>query len=224
MKNDTVIHIAFADDHLSTRKGIIAFLEKIGGICVDIEAENGKDLIKQLKNVRTLPETVLLDISMKEMDGFDTIEVLKTKWPDLKVLVLTGSESELYLIRMIRKGANGYLLKSCHPVEIKQALIAIRETGNYYSDAATSKYFQKVKTGVVGLPDFTEMQLEFLRYCPTDLGFDQIADKMRTTEKALDSCKTRICDKLQLEDKHRTRVNLAMYAIHFGLFHPELIK
>src|ERR1035437_4165307 len=224
MKNETVIHIAFADDHLSTRKGIIAFLEKIGGICVDIEAENGKDLIKQLKNVRTLPETVLLDISMKEMDGFDTIEVLKTKWPDLKVLVLTGSESELYLIRMIRKGANGYLLKSCHPVEIKQALIAIRETGNYYSDAATSKYFQKVKTGVVGLPDFTEMQLEFLRYCPTDFGYDQIAYNMNTTEKALESCKTRICDKLHLEEKHRTRMNLAMYAIHFGLFHPELIK
>jgi DNA-binding NarL/FixJ family response regulator len=138
--------------------------------------------------------------------------------------VLTGSESELYLIRMIRKGANGYLLKSCHPAEIKQALISINQNGNYYSDVATSKFFHQVKTGVISLPDFTEMQLEFLRYCPTDLGYDRIADKMKFTEKALESCKTRVCDKLQLEDKHRTRVNLAMYAIDFGLFHPELKK
>src|ERR1019366_8100974 len=145
MENESIVHIAFADDHISTRKGIITFLEKLGGVSVDIEADNGNDLIAQLERTKIFPETVLLDITMKEMDGFDTIEVLKTRWPDLKVLVLTGSESELYLIRMIRKGANGYLLKSCHPAEIKQALIAIMETGNYYSDIATSKYFQKVK-------------------------------------------------------------------------------
>jgi DNA-binding NarL/FixJ family response regulator len=189
----------------------------MGGVVVDIEAANGIELIRDLEKADHLPQAVLLDIRMKEMDGFDTMDVLKKKWPDLKVLVLTSSGSELHVIRMIRKGANGYLRKNCHPREIKQALEAIIENDYYYSDVATSKHFSQVRNGTLQLPSFTEMEIQLLKHCPSDLTFDQIAHIMNVSESALDSCKTRICNKLQLP--HRNRISLAMYAIEFGLVH-----
>src|SRR5690606_33677819 len=126
------IHIAYADDHTAVRKGIISFLSGLGGIVVDIEANNGKELIKQLEKVKRLPDVCLLDINMPQMDGFETLVEIKKRWQSMKVLILTVHDAELYVIRMIRNGANGYLLKSCDPEEIKKALFTIDTKGVYF--------------------------------------------------------------------------------------------
>jgi len=115
MDKEPNVRIAYADDDELVREGVISLLTGLGGISVAILAIHGRDLIEQLERAAVLPEVIMLDISMEEMDGFETIMVIKDQWPEVKVLVLTGHDNDILAIRMISLGANGYLLKAVVP-------------------------------------------------------------------------------------------------------------
>jgi DNA-binding NarL/FixJ family response regulator len=149
---------------------------------------------------------------MPEMDGFETMTALHLQWPGVKALVLTTYNEEYYIIEMINRGANGYLLKSCHPEEIKTALIAIKQNGYYYSETATLQFFNKVRNGMAKLPHFTDNETEFMKYCPSRLSYEEIAVKMGTTYKSVLGYRDRLYEKLDINN----RVSLAMFAIQFG--------
>jgi len=217
MKYET-IHIAYADDHVMVRKGIISLINAFGGINVDIEADSGKDLITQLTWAEKLPDIILLDIHMNEMDGFQTMQKLKEKWPRIKTLVITAFETELHLIKMIHLGVNGYLLKNCNPENIKDAIINIHENGIYHSGVTEEKFFKQVQTGMIRLPHFSDNEIAYLKYCPTEFSCNQIATKMGTTIKAVEGYRTRLCDKLKVKG----RLGLAMCAIQFGFVDKEI--
>jgi len=212
MIKDPCIHVAYADDHTLVRTSVISYIQNLGGIYADIEATNGLDLIKQLEHASKLPDIVMLDINMPGMDGFETLQYLKRKWPDIKSLILTAFEAEWHLIKMINIGINGYLLKNCHPRTIKLALETIQEFGVYYADAAEEHFYNKVQDGKIKLPHITDKEMEYLKYCPTDLSYSQIAAQMNTTVKAIEGYMTRLCEKLHI----RGRIGLAMFAIQFG--------
>jgi len=213
-----VIHIAYVDDHVAVRKGIISFLNNLGGIKVDIEANNGKELISQLELAIKLPDIIIIDINMPVMDGFETMKVVKERWQHMKALILTAFETELYIIQMIKLGCNGYLLKECHPDDIKQALKNIYSYGYYYSDSASHELFLKVRKGEIKLPHFTEGENEFLHYCCSNLGYSQIAEKMNVTLKVIEGYRDRLCGKLHVNN----RISLAMYAVQFGFVQTNI--
>ncbi|HXS37144.1 MAG TPA: response regulator transcription factor [Flavipsychrobacter sp.] len=210
---ENLIHIAYAEDHVAIRKSVSLYLEQLGGVKVDIEANNGAELIYFLNKAHTQPDIILLDIQMPQMNGFETLRMLKQKWPDSKALVLTAFENELYLIRMIKLGANGYLLKSCHPNEIKEALIAIHQSDYYYNDVQSKKLLNKITCGEIDLPHFSDKEREFLKYCATDLKYGEIALKMHTTVKALDGYRNRLSEKLQING---SRITFALFSIQYG--------
>ncbi|MBS1689954.1 MAG: response regulator transcription factor [Bacteroidetes bacterium] len=212
MIKDPCIHVAYADDHALVRTSILSYIQNLGGICADIEANNGLELIKQLEYAAKLPDVVMLDINMPGMDGFETLQYLKQKWPHIKSLILTAFEAEWHLIKMINIGANGYLLKNCNPRAIKQALETIHEFGFYYADAAEEHFYNKVQDGKIKLPHISEKEMEYLKYCPTDMSYSQIAVQMNTTVKAIEGCMARLCEKLHIKG----RIGLAMFAIQFG--------
>src|SRR6202012_5524734 len=97
--------------------------------CVDIEASDGLELIEKISKCNRLPDICLVDISMPKMNGFDTLIEIKKKWPKLKTVIFTLFDSELYVIKMIMNGASAFLLKSCDPIELRRALLAVHQTG-----------------------------------------------------------------------------------------------
>lgn len=212
MKNNTTVHIAYADDHKVVRKGLVFFLNSMWGIQVDIEADNGKDLITQLQNAGRLPDICLLDINMPEMNGFETIIKIKENWPQMKVLVLTVFDNEAYIIRMISYGANGYLLKSCDPEEIKAAILSIHNDGMYYSGNFTRQFVGDIKSKKVKPPKFTEGEALVLKYSCTDLSYSEIAGKLGTTTRSVEGYRDSLFKKLNVHN----RVGLAMFAVQFG--------
>src|SRR3569833_4183628 len=104
------IHIAIVDDHTMFRKGLCQLINLFPNYKVSIEAANGEDLIRQL-TAGSMPDILLLDIAMPEMVGYVTASWVRDHYPDIKVLALSTMEAETAIIKMIRNGAKGYLLK-----------------------------------------------------------------------------------------------------------------
>src|SRR3982751_3681627 len=101
--------IVLADDHVMLRNGL-AELVKNRGYRVLFEADNGNDLIKKL-DAENLPDIVLMDINMPEMDGYETTKYLRNNYPTVNVLALSMYDQEASIIRMLKCGARGYILK-----------------------------------------------------------------------------------------------------------------
>ena len=120
-------NIVLTDDHSLLRNGLAELVKSLGHNVL-FEADNGKDFIAKL-NADNLPEVVLMDINMPEMDGFETTQWLKQNHPDIKVLALSMYDNETSIIRMLKCGARGYILKDSEPAELKEAIYAIMNTG-----------------------------------------------------------------------------------------------
>jgi len=178
-----------------------------------LQADNGQELIDQLKKVTILPDICILDIFMPVLNGLDTLIQLQEKWPEIRTLIFTGHNTDYYLIQMIRAGANGYLQKNCSPTELETALRSIYENGVYNSDIMTYKFYKAVKNNETKLPEFTRNEIELLKYCCSDLSYDQIAQKLGTTMRSVDWFRNSLFKKLHVG----SRSSLVMYAIQFGL-------
>jgi len=218
MVQDALIHVAFADDHNLMRTAVVSLLESTGRIVVDIEAENGKVLLDKLEQAVVRPEICIIDISMPVMDGYTALREIRKRWPDMKTLILTGFNSEQYVIGLMLAGANGYLLKKCSENEIHDAIAAIHMDGYYYSECANSTLFHLVKTKAIKIQQFTDAEIEFLKYCPSELTQAEIAQRMKTTQASVDGYRNRLFSKLNVN----SRMALALFAVQFGLVSIEV--
>jgi DNA-binding NarL/FixJ family response regulator len=208
MKNTIVI----VDDHIliaQALRGIIANFEQFEVI---YECENGKALQDKFKSGATIPSLVLLDISMPIMDGFETAKWLKENHPEVLILTLSMQDDEQSVIKMIKNGANGYLLKNAHPSELEKALIKLIEEGYYYPDWASRIVFSSLnnqKNNSNSSVKFTDREKEFLRHTITEMNYKEIADKMFCSPRTVESYRDSLFEKLEV----KTRVGLAVYAL-----------
>ncbi len=131
--------IAIADDHVLIAEALSGIIEKFRGFCPLYEVANGKMLIEKFKQPQNIPDIILLDINMPVMDGFETASWLRQHHPEVRILALSMQDQEETLIKIIRCGAHGYLLKNVLPVELEKALNTIIEKGYYYPDWVTHK-------------------------------------------------------------------------------------
>lgn len=207
------ITIAYAEDHVAVRRAITTYLDKLGGIEVVAEAGNGKELIEKIESGGIIPDVCLIDLKMPVLNGFETVPILRQKWKDIKILVLSAFEEELYVVKMIRAGVNGYLSKYCEPEEIKEAILAINDQGRYYSElylqhihlAAQQEHKQPAK--------FSERERIFLIHSCSDLTYAEIARKMKCSIKSVEGYRDNLFKKLEVN----SRISLVLYAIKSGL-------
>jgi two-component system, NarL family, invasion response regulator UvrY len=122
--------VALVDDHTLFRKGMLELINGFGQYHVTLEAENGKMLIRQLC-AEIIPDIVVLDVCMPEMDGFETAVWLRRNYPTVKVLAFSLNNEEQIVRQMITSGVKGYLLKTSDPAEIQKALETLAAGGSY---------------------------------------------------------------------------------------------
>lgn len=177
--NSKQVTIGLADDHVLFRKGIAELINDTEGFEVVMEASDGEELLQHLKSRQTLPEVILMDIKMPRLNGYDTCRKLKESYHDIKVLALSMYDDESAVIRMIRAGANGYILKDAHPSELKTAIRQLVEKGHYYSELMSSAMMQNIRTGnKEDLTSLNDREIEFLSLAASELTYKEIADKM----------------------------------------------
>lgn len=209
------IQVAIADDHSLLRNALARLINSFEGYTVAIEADNGKDLIAKIgQNI--LPDIVLLDVNMPEMDGFETTQWLYKKYPQVKVLALSMLSDERTIIKIFRLGAKGYLLKNTDPGELKTALDSIMNKSVYLSEYVSGKLVSGLHNDAdVDLKEavLNEKEREFLRWTCSELSYKDIADKMSLSPRTIDDYRQTLFNKLNVH----SRVGLVMYAIKNGI-------
>ncbi len=212
------LSIAIVDDHTLFRKSLTVLIDLFPRYKVKHEASNGKDLIGQL-NPKDLPDIVLMDINMPIMDGYTTTAWLRDNYPAIKILALSTMDSETAIIKMIKCGAKGYVLKDADPVELKLAFEEVMSRGYFYNELITHKVLNSInhltdEKNKLGLfANLTEREVQFLKYVCTELTYKEIAEKLFVSVRTVEGYRDTLCEKLNL----KTRVGLAMYAIKNNL-------
>ena len=211
--------IVIVDDHILIAKAIGSIMSNFADFEVLYECENGKELQNKFTSKDNIPSIVLLDVSMPVMNGFETSKWLRENHPNVLVLALSMQDDEQSLLKMIKNGARGYLLKNVSPAELENALKTIINNGYYYPEWASSIVYsnmmnnaQNEETKTLSL-DLTEREKEFLKLCITDMSYKEISEKMFCSPRTIESYRNNLCEKLNI----KTRVGLAVYAIKTGL-------
>ncbi len=210
------VKIIVVDDHNLFRRGIIQLVESLDPkFKVVNEASNGEALLTQLKSNDAI-DIVILDINMPKLDGYKTAEVLKTDYPNIKVLILTMNDDELSLVKMLKRNVQGYINKDIEPAELNTALNELIDKGHYYNDEMTKHLINAItspeghaKNGNV----LSEQELKFIQLASSEDTYKEIADTMCLSPKTIDGYRASVFEKLEL----KSRVGLAMYAIKSGL-------
>jgi DNA-binding NarL/FixJ family response regulator len=134
-----LLTLALADDHTLFRKGVLEILRAYDEITVIADAINGTDLIEKIEN--NLPDIVMLDLEMPEMDGIATARYLLSKYPQVKILVMSMYGEEYLVEKLLSEGVHGYLLKSAEPDELRNALQQLKNGRNYYYNDTNNNVF-----------------------------------------------------------------------------------
>ena len=211
-----MIRIALVDDHQLLREALANTIGSFDDCRVCLSADNGKDLMEKIHTV-ILPDLIILDINMPEMDGYDTAAWLRDNYPSVPLIILTMYDSEIALLRLLKAGVRAFLKKNTHPRELYHAIRAVLDTGCYYPYNGIGKLSRTMRAmgnrenlQPAGL---SENELTFLKFSSTEMTYKEIAQKMYISPRTIDNYRDSLFDKLDV----RSRVGLAMYAIKNGL-------
>lgn len=218
MNAKKTIQVAITDDHVLLRGALAGLVNSFDGYTVIMEADNGKELKAKIQQ-HQVPDIVLLDVNMPEMNGFETTHWLNKNYPFIKVLVLSMLSDETTIIKMFRLGAKGYLLKNTDAMELKAALDAIWSKNVYLSEYVSNKLVSGLHKGIDENPqsvNLSEKDRDFLRWTCTELTYKEIAEKMSVSPRTVDDYRQALFTKLNVH----SRVGLVMYAIRNGIVEP----
>ena len=206
--------ITLVDDHTLFRKGMAELINSFKGFSVIAEADNGRAFIKAF-DPRERPDIVLLDINMPEMDGYETALWLRENWPQVKVLALSMYDMEEAIIRMLKAGAKGYLLKDSEPAELLAALNELANGRFYHSDLVNDVLLKSLSPGEPqhNAIKLNEREMQFLKLACTELTYKEIADQMCLSPRTIDGYREALFEKLQV----KSRVGLVLLSIKEGL-------
>jgi len=145
MSETQSIRVVLADDHAVVRKGIKEFLEGEGDIVVVAEAADGMEAVDLV--AQHLPDVAVLDVQMPQMTGVEVTRRIRTRWPDVKVMVLTAYDDDPYIFALLQAGASGYVLKTASSEELIRAVRAVHRGESALSPEVTGKVVAQLTTG-----------------------------------------------------------------------------
>ncbi|MEO8860531.1 MAG: response regulator transcription factor [Ginsengibacter sp.] len=211
------INVAIADDHKIFRKGVILSLKPYHNIKFVLEAENGEELIQGVEKAN--PDIVLLDLKMPVKDGIETTKYLNKHFPAIRILILTMYEDERFVGHLMDSGANGYLLKSTDPEEIKQGIMDVMRTGFYLNNFvnrvlikknyARQKFNPNLNSEVV----ISDKEKEVLSLVCLECTAQEIAAKMDISARTVEAIKDRLMERFGVKNS----VGLVFFAMKNGL-------
>ncbi|MEV6305827.1 response regulator transcription factor [Actinoplanes sp. NPDC051861] len=211
--SDQVVRVLVADDQALIREGIASLLSIEPGIEVVGTAADGREAVALA--VQTRPDVVLMDVRMPVLDGLRAAELLREKLPACRVLMLTTFDDEEYVVRALRAGTGGYLLKDLPPRELARAVRLVNEGVDQHDSAASRRLLAALDRALPPTPrvDLTDREQAVLRLVAGGATNREIAARLHVSEGTVKNHVSRILERLGLRD----RTQAAIYARDRGL-------
>jgi DNA-binding NarL/FixJ family response regulator len=211
------IKVAIADDHKIFRKGVILSLRPYTNIKFVQEAENGQELIDGI--AASEPDVVLIDLRMPLKDGIETTKYIIKNYPHIHIIALTMFEDERFVTHMMEIGANGYLLKSADPQEIKKAIVEVTLKGYYLNNFVNrillkkSHARQKVVPNLSSEVTLNSRERDVIKYICMEFTAQEIAQKLEVSPRTVESIKDKLMERFSVKNT----AGLVFYAVKNNL-------
>jgi DNA-binding NarL/FixJ family response regulator len=201
------VKILIADDHQLIIDTITILLKDAPDIDVLDEANNGNEVLAILS--RRKIDLVLMDIEMPELNGIETTRQIHEKYPDVKIMALSGTKDGKTISQMLEAGASGYVLKNCTKDELLSAIRKIARGSKYFSSDvseammntfAEAKERQKSMQNVLTKDHLTVREIEIIRLIAEGLSNSEIAEKLVRSPRTIDTHRTNIMKKINVHN------------------------
>ncbi len=207
------IHVLIADDHAIVRQGLKHILSETEDLLVAGEAEDGVEALRLARHQRW--DVFLLDVSMPNRNGIDTLKQLKKEFPRLPVLILSMHPEEHYAVRAIKSGAAGYLTKQSAPELLVTAIRQVAGGKRFISPTLAEHLAAAISDDGEKLPHerITDREYQVLSRISSGKTITQIADELSLSVKTVSEYRKRLLEKMRLE----TTAELIRYGVEHGL-------
>lgn len=209
--------VYIADDHTLFRKAMVNLLRTFDRVSEVKDAENGKELLALIKTDK--PDVAIVDLQMPIMDGAETCESILSRYPDIKIIILTMHDSEKFILHMMETGVHAFLLKNTEPEELEKAIYSVAEKDFYHNDLVASVLRKNVKEKKSGQrpmfrqTELTEREKEILILTCQELTIREIGQRLSLSENTVRNHRVNIMEKIGVNNT----VGLVKYAYESGL-------
>ena len=208
------IKIIIADDHTMFLQGIDSMLKKVENINIVGKATNGNEVLAILDNIKA--NIIVLDISMPQMDGIELTKSLKQTNPEIKILILSTHSNPQMIAKLIRIGADGYLLKNAEKEELVNAIYNIYNGEKYFSKEVKKihdEHSKKIKNNISSITELSRRETEILKLIAQEFTAQEIADKIFISMNTVNTHRRNLLSKLNMKNT----AGLVKYAVENGL-------
>jgi two-component system, NarL family, response regulator DegU len=204
MKTTTIL---IADDHRVFAEGLESILNQVTGMQVLAMAANGQQLLSLMQ--KQIPDVVLLDISMPEMDGTETACIILKRFPSVKIIMLTMHNTQTHILSLLKLGVNGYVIKNSGKVEVVKAIETVLTKGAYLSAGVAIQLDKAQKEEKNRKLLLSEREKEILQLIYEGLSTNRISEKLFISPRTVETHRKNILNK--------TNTNSAAQLIHFAI-------
>ncbi len=216
-----MVKVLLVDDHILFRRGLAALMAGREGVEVVGEAGDGYEAVEKAAALR--PEVVLMDIQMPLCDGVQATRAIRSRMPEIKILILTVSDEDDHLFEAIKAGAHGYLLKNVQPEALTQAIAGVVRGEAPISGAVAAKLLKEFSvvradpSTPSGESRLSQREQEILALVARGASNKEIGARLVITEGTVKNHLHNILSKLHV----RNRAEIAAYAVRQGILAPE---
>ncbi len=224
-QGNKIINIAIVDDQLLFRQGLASLIADVPGFHLLLEAETGKGILDQLKHASQLPDILLMDMKLTDLNGPELNAILQKEFPAVKVIVVSIYDQERLIYRMIEAGACGYLVKNCDKQELVTAINNTMQTG-FYFNYSTMKAMRNAAAhknqslrNINHIPiELTEREEEVLKLICREFTNAEVAAQLSISIRTAEGHR----NNLLLKTGCKNTAGLVVFAIRNGLFEVDL--
>ena len=208
---NNTISIVLADDHALVRDGIRALLEEESNLKVIGEVSNGNEAITMVKEKQ--PDILIIDIRMPEMGGIEAVEKLNSKKTNTKCIILSMHDSEEYILKSVKAGANGYLLKDTDKNEFIKAIRTVEEGGKYFSgdisnvlvnnlfgQGSSTQNTMTSKSNKTNAFDLTNKELQVLNLVLSGYTNKEISEQLQNSKRTIETHRFNLMRKMEVKN------------------------
>jgi DNA-binding NarL/FixJ family response regulator len=209
------IRVLLVEDHELVRAGFTSLVQSLPGMEVVGGAANGRQAMAMIREL--MPDVVLMDITMPELNGLNAVGQIATEFPLVRVIMLSMHDNEEYFRQALQAGAAGYLVKDADPAELEMAIRSVARGGSYLSPAVSrhvvSEYVRGRTAEPTGFERLTPRQIEIVQLIAEGHTNAEIAQILGVSSKTVETHRSQLMARLQIHDV----TGIVRYAVRMGL-------